>query len=66
MRTQPGRFALAGEGLVIGRTGADSVTKEYKAPFAASGVTLKSVTINVSGGVYRDLETEAMAMLTKE
>jgi hypothetical protein len=66
IRTQPGKFALAGEGLVIGRMGADSVTKEYKAPFPAAGFTLKSVEINVSGALYRDLETEALAMLSKE
>ena len=30
--TQPGKFALAGEGLVIGRLGADSVRRDYKAP----------------------------------
>ena len=66
IRTQPGKFALAGEGLVIGRMGADSVTKEYKAPFPSKGVTVKSVAINVSGGLYRDLETEALAMLSKE
>ena len=66
IRTQPGKFALAGEGLVIGRMGADSVTKEYKAPFPANGIAVKSVTINVSGGIYRNLETEALAMLSKE
>jgi arylsulfatase len=66
IRTQPGKFALAGEGLVIGRMGADSVTREYKAPFPSKGVTVKSVTINVSGGLYRDLETEALAMLSRE
>jgi len=27
---------------------------------------VKSVTINVSGGIYRNLETEALAMLSKE
>ena len=66
IRTQPGKFALSGEGLVIGRMGADSVTKEYKDPFPSAGVTLKQVAINVSGAHYRDLETEALAMLSKE
>jgi len=66
IRTQPGKFALAGEGLVIGRMGADSVTKECKGSFTAKGATVKSVTINVSGDHYRNLEAEALAMLSRE
>ena len=66
IRTQPGKFALAGEGLVIGRMGADSVSKDSKAPFPFIGATVKSVTINVSGAHYRDLETEALAILSRE
>jgi arylsulfatase len=65
-RTQPGKFALAGEGLVIGRMGADSVTKECKAPYGFKGAAVKSVTINVTGAHYRDLEIEALAMLSRE
>ncbi|MBV8551350.1 MAG: arylsulfatase [Acidobacteriaceae bacterium] len=66
MRTQPGKFALAGEGLVIGRMGADSVTQECKAPFEFRGGSVKSVTINVTGEHYRNLEMEALAMLSRE
>jgi len=66
IRTQPGKFALAGEGLCIGRMGADSVTKDYKAPFPFTGGVLKSISIGVSGAHYRDLETEALAMLSRE
>jgi hypothetical protein len=57
---------LAGEGLVIGRMGADSVTKQCKAPFPFAGGSLKSVTIDVSGDHYRNLEMEALAMLSRE
>jgi arylsulfatase A-like enzyme len=66
IRTQPGKFSLSGGGLLIGRMGADSVTKEYKAPFPWVGGTLKSVTFSVSGEHFRDLETEALAMLARE
>lgn len=66
IRTQPGKFSLSGGGLLIGRMAPDSVTKEYKAPFPWTGAELKSVTFNVSGEQYRDLETEALAMLSRE
>jgi arylsulfatase len=66
IRTQPGKFGLSGGGLLIGRMAADSVTKEYKAPFLWTGAEVKSVTFKVSGEHYRDLETEALAMLSRE
>src|ERR1700754_178860 len=34
LKTQPGHFALCGEGLTIGRDGGDPVSKEYPAGFA--------------------------------
>ncbi len=66
IRTQPGAFGLSGEGLTVGRSSADSVTKEYQAPFAFRGGTIKRVAVNVSGVQYVDEETEAMAMLARE
>ena len=66
IRTQPSKFSLSGGGLRVGQMAADSVTKEYKAPFLWSGGGLKSVTFNVSGEKYADLETEALAMLSRE
>jgi arylsulfatase len=66
MRTQPGKFALAGEGLCVGRDSADAVSKEYTAPNPFTGGTIKKVTINVGGDHYVDLELEALAMLSRE
>ena len=60
-----GKFALAGDGIVIGRMEANSVTKECKGSFPAKGATVKSVTINVSGDHYRNLDVEALAMLSR-
>ena len=40
MRTQPGKFALSGEGLVVGRESADAVSAEYQPPFAFRGGTM--------------------------
>src|SRR5262249_40807498 len=66
MRTQPGKFALAGEGLCVGRDSADAVSKEYTTPYTFTGGTIKKVTVNVGGDHYVDLEMEALAMLSRE
>ncbi|CUU60954.1 hypothetical protein Ga0074812_15115 [Parafrankia irregularis] len=68
IRTQPGRFTLAGEGLNVGRDGADAVASDYRgqAPFAFTGGTLHRVAVDVSGEPYVDLEREAEAMLARE
>jgi arylsulfatase len=66
LRTQPGKFTLSGEGLVVGRDSADAVSVEYKPPFEFTGGTIKKVTINVSGDHYVDLELEAIAMMKRD
>ncbi|WP_280236023.1 arylsulfatase [Nocardia cyriacigeorgica] len=68
IKTQPGKFTLAGEGLNAGRDGCDPVTDRYpgQAPWAFSGGTLHKVVIDVSGEPYIDLEREAEAMLARE
>ncbi|KPM53572.1 arylsulfatase [Frankia sp. R43] len=68
IRTQPGRFTLAGEGLNVGRDGADAVASDYRgqAPFTFTGGTLHRVAVDVSGEPYVDLEREAEAMLARE
>ncbi|HEY7062475.1 MAG TPA: arylsulfatase [Chloroflexota bacterium] len=66
MRTQPGKFSLAGEGLCVGRDSADAVSKEYTTPYTFTGGTIQKVTINVNGDHYVDLEIEALAMLSRE
>lgn len=65
LRTQPGKFGLSG-GLVIGRAGPDLISREMKYPFPFAGARLTSVTINAKGQSYRNLETEALAMVTRE
>jgi len=65
LRTQPGKFGLSG-GLTVGRSGPDVVSTEMKRPFPIVGARLNFVTINVKGESYRDLETEARAMVARE
>ena len=51
IRTQLGKFSLAGEGFNVGRDGGAPVTNDYPggAPWAFSGGTIKQVIADVSG-----------------
>ena len=68
IRTQPGKFSIAGEGLTAGRDTGEPVTDDYPgtAPWAFTGGTLNRVAVDVSGEPYVDLEREADAMLSRE
>jgi arylsulfatase A-like enzyme len=66
MRTQPGHFALCGEGLTVGRDSGDAVSNEYRPQFPFTGGRIVKVEINVGDDQYLDLETEAMAMMARE
>ncbi len=66
MITQPGLFSLCGEGLCVGRDSADSVSKEYKPPFAFTGGKIAQIDFNLSGEVYVDLEREARAAFARD
>jgi arylsulfatase len=68
IKTQPGKFMLAGEGLCIGRDSAEPVTDDYpgESPWAFTGGTIKRVAVDVGGEPFIDLEREAQAMLARE
>jgi len=68
IKTQPGYFSLAGEGLCVGRDSGEPVTDDYPgtAPHAFTGGTIKRVAVDVSGEPYLDLERQAQAMLARE
>ena len=68
IKTQPGKFSIAGEGLTIGRDGGEPVTDDYPGtePWAFTGGTIDRVAVDVSGEPYIDLEREAQAMLMRE
>jgi arylsulfatase len=68
IRTQPGKFMIAGEGLCIGRDGGEPVTDDYPGayPHAFTGGKINRVAVDVSGEPYVDLEREAAAMLARE
>ncbi len=68
IRTQPGKFSIAGEGLCIGRDGGEPVTDDYPGdgPWTFTGGRLHRVAVDVSGEPFVDLEREAAAMLSRE
>jgi arylsulfatase len=68
IKTQPGKFMIAGEGLCIGRDGGAAVTDDYpgEQPWAFTGGVINRVAVDVSGEPYVDLEREAAAMLMRE
>jgi arylsulfatase A-like enzyme len=68
IKTQPGGYMIAGEGLAIGRDVGDPVTQDYpgEQPYGFTGGTINRVAVDVSGEPYIDLEREAQAMLMRE
>ncbi len=68
IKTQPGGYMIAGEGLAIGRDVGDPVTDDYpgERPYPFTGGTIKRVAVDVSGEPYIDLEREAAGMLMRE
>jgi arylsulfatase len=61
IRTQPGKFSIAGEGLNIGKDGAEAVTDDYPgvAPWALAGGTIRKAVVDVSGAPFVDLAAES-------
>jgi arylsulfatase len=68
IKTQPGKFMIAGEGLCIGRDGGAGVTDDYPGtqPWRFTGGAIRRVAVDVSGEQYLDLEREAQTMLMRE
>jgi arylsulfatase A-like enzyme len=68
IKTQPGYFELAGEGLCVGRDTGAAVTPDYpgEPPYRFTGGNLRRVAVDVSGQPYADLAREAEAMLVRE
>jgi arylsulfatase len=68
IKTQPGLFSIAGEGLGVGRDNGEPVTADYPGdyPHIFTSGTIKRVAVDVSGDPYIDLEREAQAMLARE
>jgi arylsulfatase len=68
IKTQPGKFSLAGEGLNIGKDGGEPVTDDYPgdSPWAFVGGTIHKAVIDVSGEPFVDLAKEAAAAFARD
>lgn len=68
IKTQPGKFSLAGEGLNVGSDGGEAVTSDYdgEAPWRFAGGTIKRAVVDVSGEAFVDLAREAVAAFARE
>ena len=68
IKTQPGKFSLAGEGLNVGKEGAEPVTDDYpgQSPWPFVGGTIKRVFVDVSGEPFVDLAREAAMVFARE
>ncbi|HEY1485075.1 MAG TPA: arylsulfatase, partial [Micromonosporaceae bacterium] len=68
IKTQPGKFAIGGEGLCVGRDSGAGVINDYpgEMPWRFTGGTIHRVAVDVSGEPYLDLAREAEAMLMRE
>ena len=68
IKTQPGKFSLAGEGLNLGKDGGEPVTDDYPgdAPWAFVGGTIHKAAVDVSGEAFVDLAAEAKAAFARD
>ena len=64
--TQPGTFALAGDGLAVGYDGGSPVSPEYSPKFEFHGGEIERVVVDVSGEPYVDHEMEVRGWLMRD
>ena len=61
--TQPGTFALAGDGLNVGLDRGSPISPEYLPPFEFEGGEIVKVIVDVSGEPYVDYEMQVRAWM---
>ncbi len=68
IKTQPGKFSIAGEGLNIGKEGGEPVTDDYpgSSPWAFTGGTIIKGAVDVSGAEFVDLAAEARMAFSRD
>jgi arylsulfatase len=68
IKTQPGKFSIAGEGLNVGKDGGEAVTDDYpgSSPWAFTGGTVGRCVIDVSGTPFVDLAQEAAMAFSRD
>ncbi|MGX7681202.1 arylsulfatase [Jatrophihabitans sp. DSM 45814] len=68
IKTQPGKFSIAGEGLNIGKDTAEPVTDDYpgQSPWPLVGGTIVQAVVDVSGEPFVDLANEAAMAFARD
>jgi arylsulfatase len=68
IKTQPGNFSLAGEGLNVGKDSGEPVTDDFPgtSPWGFIGGTVVKAVIDVSGEPFEDLAAEARAAFARD
>jgi arylsulfatase A-like enzyme len=68
IKTQPGKFSLAGEGLNVGKDGGEAVTDDYPGahPHPFVGGRVRKAVVDVSGTPFVDLAMEARAAFARD
>ncbi|HSE67418.1 MAG TPA: arylsulfatase [Gemmatimonadales bacterium] len=66
MKTQTGKFTLAGDGLCIGRDSGDAVSEDYKSPGEFKGGKILLVGVTVEKKQYLDLEKLAAGAFARD
>jgi arylsulfatase len=64
MKTQLGKFTLAGDGLCVGYDSGDAVTQEYQTPGRFQGGTIRFAEVAVDKAPYLDLQAELKRRLS--
>ncbi|MGB8311543.1 MAG: arylsulfatase [Halobacteriota archaeon] len=66
IKTQPGPFSIAGNGLCVGRDSGSPVSPDYEPPFAFTGGTIDRVVVGVAGEPYINHEAEVKAWILRD
>jgi arylsulfatase A-like enzyme len=68
IKTQPGKFSIAGEGLNVGKEGAEPVTDDYPGdyPWAFVGGKIHKAVVDVSGTPFVDLANDARMAFARD
>lgn len=66
IRTQPGKFSLAGEGFCVGYDSGDAVSQEYRAPGTFKNGKINYFCVTAEKTDYLGLEQEVKRIMMKE
>jgi hypothetical protein len=68
IKTQPGKFSIAGEGVNVSKDTAEPVTDDYSgaSPWPFVGGTVRKAVVDLSGQPFEDLAQEARMAFARD